>query len=243
MLDPRDRHPMQTTRRRQVVLGEPGGIAELPDPGPKRDQIRLVDSGILRAGCGACMRPTLANMPPEPPCVCHHSDAKIVERGGSQLHAWSLQDCDRDAYDGNERAAGPTKDEMTWPRRAIRTVAWSTKAKFTAGSAVLLFDSEDSILLVKSRLHDRGEWGLPGGFQRLRETSRQTAIRETREETGLQLVASELSLLARCRQTWAATSTPSTFTASAKRRQPTSGVPSKSQTLRGTRRTTCRGLP
>jgi 8-oxo-dGTP diphosphatase len=48
---------------------------------------------------------------------------------------------------------------------------------------------EDKVLLVKRKHPPRaGEWGLPGGAQKLGETIMQTAVREAREETGLDIV-------------------------------------------------------
>lgn len=47
---------------------------------------------------------------------------------------------------------------------------------------------DDKVLLVKRRNAPRqGEWGLPGGMQNLGETIMQAAVREAREETGLDI--------------------------------------------------------
>lgn len=47
---------------------------------------------------------------------------------------------------------------------------------------------EDKVLLVKRAQDPRkGEWGLPGGVQNLGETIMQAAVREAREETGLDI--------------------------------------------------------
>jgi len=46
----------------------------------------------------------------------------------------------------------------------------------------------DRLLLVKRKHPPRqGEWGLPGGVQQLGETIMQAAVREAREETGLDI--------------------------------------------------------
>ncbi len=46
----------------------------------------------------------------------------------------------------------------------------------------------DKVLLVKRKNPPRqGEWGLPGGAQNLGETLMETAVREVREETGLDI--------------------------------------------------------
>lgn len=47
----------------------------------------------------------------------------------------------------------------------------------------------DKVLLVKRGKPPRkGEWGLPGGVQQLGETIMAAAVREAREETGLNIV-------------------------------------------------------
>lgn len=52
----------------------------------------------------------------------------------------------------------------------------------------------DSVLLIRRGKPPRlGEWSLPGGAQELGETVRQTAIREVREETGIEIA--DLALL------------------------------------------------
>jgi ADP-ribose pyrophosphatase YjhB (NUDIX family) len=47
----------------------------------------------------------------------------------------------------------------------------------------------DKVLLIKRGNPPRtGEWGLPGGAQKLGETIMQAAVREAREETGLDIM-------------------------------------------------------
>jgi ADP-ribose pyrophosphatase YjhB (NUDIX family) len=47
---------------------------------------------------------------------------------------------------------------------------------------------EDKVLLVKrGQAPRKGEWGLPGGAQHVGETIMQAAVREVREETGLDI--------------------------------------------------------
>ena len=57
-----------------------------------------------------------------------------------------------------------------------------------AGVGVVVW-RDDKILLVKrGREPRRGQWSLPGGKQKLGETILETAVREVREETGLDIV-------------------------------------------------------
>jgi len=57
----------------------------------------------------------------------------------------------------------------------------------------LISGDEGRLLLVK-RAHDPydGHWDIPGGFCELREHPRDAAVREAREETGLEVEGSDL---------------------------------------------------
>ena len=52
------------------------------------------------------------------------------------------------------------------------------------GSVAVVRNGEGKILL---QLRDDGRWGLPGGLMELGESCEETARRETKEETGLDL--------------------------------------------------------
>lgn len=57
-----------------------------------------------------------------------------------------------------------------------------------AGVGVVIW-RDDKVLLVKRKHPPRqGEWGLPGGKQKLGESIMQAAVREAREETGLDIM-------------------------------------------------------
>ena len=58
------------------------------------------------------------------------------------------------------------------------------------GAAVSLIEDGGKVLLVKRC--DCGKWGIPGGLMEYGETLEQTALREAREETGLEVKAEAL---------------------------------------------------
>ncbi|MBE6827119.1 MAG: NUDIX domain-containing protein [Ruminococcaceae bacterium] len=59
------------------------------------------------------------------------------------------------------------------------------------GSVVIITDTDGRILLQK-RTHPKGRWGLPGGLMELGESCEETAVREVREETSLEVRNLEL---------------------------------------------------
>ena len=62
----------------------------------------------------------------------------------------------------------------------------------TPAVAVILF-RDKKILLVKRKFEPKkGGWTLPAGFMEYNETSEQTAIRETKEETNLDIEVKDL---------------------------------------------------
>jgi ADP-ribose pyrophosphatase YjhB (NUDIX family) len=104
----------------------------------------------------------------------------------------------------NVNVARSTYDHRLGPgTRIVRIGAWLLKAKFTHGSIVIVLDEKHRILLVKEGIRERGRWGLPGGFTNLRESARQTATRELREEAGVHVDAGNLRDIAEYKQPWA----------------------------------------
>ena len=66
-----------------------------------------------------------------------------------------------------------------------------TRPLILPGAAVIVMDSSQRVLLLQRA--DTGGWGLPGGFMEPGESLEETARREVREETGLEL--DELTLM------------------------------------------------
>ncbi len=61
---------------------------------------------------------------------------------------------------------------------------------FNSSAAVVLFiTDEQGRLLIAKRAHEpaKGTWDLPGGFVDMYETAEEAAVRELKEETGLQI--------------------------------------------------------
>lgn len=61
--------------------------------------------------------------------------------------------------------------------------------------AAIIIENEKGEILLQSRA-DREKWGLPGGCQNLGERFEETIIRETKEETNLDILESDLKLIA-----------------------------------------------
>jgi 8-oxo-dGTP pyrophosphatase MutT (NUDIX family) len=74
---------------------------------------------------------------------------------------------------------------VTW-----RTDYWDDPAapvprRIVPGASVLVIDGEGRVLLHRRR--DSGDWSLPGGIMELGETLSATAVREAREEAGVEI--------------------------------------------------------
>ena len=77
------------------------------------------------------------------------------------------------SHEGRERGFCP----------ACRVILYENPVPATA---VVVFNARDELLLVqRAQEPGKGKWCLPGGFQEMGETPEQCALREFREETGL----------------------------------------------------------
>ena len=77
--------------------------------------------------------------------------------------------------------------------RVVRALIYLSSTKFTAGSIVVWVDAGE-VLLVRSVYGERA-WGFPGGVMSRREDPVDCALRELLEETGIDVVADDLSLI------------------------------------------------
>jgi ADP-ribose pyrophosphatase YjhB (NUDIX family) len=93
--------------------------------------------------------------------------------------------------------------------------------RFPVGAIAIVRDEAGRVLLVRQTYHrERALWGVPGGWLGRGETPREAAVRETFEETGVQVIPSrvlsvgsgpygEISLAYECRIVGAANFRPS----------------------------------
>jgi len=56
------------------------------------------------------------------------------------------------------------------------------------GVGVVVWKDDEFLLIRRGKEPMRGAWSIPGGRQNLGETVKEAAIREIREETGLEIV-------------------------------------------------------
>lgn len=73
-----------------------------------------------------------------------------------------------------------------------KTSAGSNSRQYPAqpmvGIGVVIWRGDKILLVKRGKAPRKGEWSLPGGTQELGETIMQAAVREAREETGLDIV-------------------------------------------------------
>lgn len=75
-------------------------------------------------------------------------------------------------HSGGRAAADPRE----YPRRPF------------VGVGVVVLHDENVLLIRRGNPPRAGEWSLPGGAQHVGETVRETAVREVREETGVEII-------------------------------------------------------
>lgn len=73
------------------------------------------------------------------------------------------------------------------PVQARRSVVRALSPTFTAGSIVVIERDDGAVLLIRQAY--RSGWGLPGGLMAKGESPEEAAVREVREEVGLELGA------------------------------------------------------
>jgi len=86
----------------------------------------------------------------------------------------------------------------TLPRlSALLDVGWKLArrllyARYRLGAAAVIVNGQGEVLLVQHN-YARQDWTLPGGAADPRESITETALREVREETGLEVVAEHVT--------------------------------------------------
>ncbi len=71
------------------------------------------------------------------------------------------------------------------PRRLRRQAVRILAPTYTVGAVCVIQGDDDRIVLIRQRYRDR--WGLPGGLLARRELAAHAAVREVREEIGLEV--------------------------------------------------------
>ena len=72
------------------------------------------------------------------------------------------------------------------PSWMIRSLLHAANPHFIVSAAGIFRNAGGEVLLLRHVFRDRYPWGLPGGFLKAGETPEQGAVRELREETGLE---------------------------------------------------------
>lgn len=84
-----------------------------------------------------------------------------------------------------------------WSHPLVAALSRVLVARHRVGVLVVLFNECDEVLLLQSVFHTTSDWGLPGGWLKRREAPGQGALRELREETGLEATLGPVVLISR----------------------------------------------
>jgi 8-oxo-dGTP diphosphatase len=79
------------------------------------------------------------------------------------------------------------RDSFGRPRKTCSACDYIQFRSPAAAAAVVAARGRDIVLVQRAIEPYRGQWGLPAGFQEYGETPEEAAIREAREETGLEV--------------------------------------------------------
>jgi ADP-ribose pyrophosphatase YjhB (NUDIX family) len=74
------------------------------------------------------------------------------------------------------RKSAPASDDRHYPSRPV------------VGVGVVIWRKDKVLLIRRGQPPRKNEWSLPGGMQHLGETIMEAAVREAREETGLDIM-------------------------------------------------------
>jgi 8-oxo-dGTP pyrophosphatase MutT (NUDIX family) len=79
-----------------------------------------------------------------------------------------------------------TWGRFPFPRPVRRLIQWTLSPKFIVGVVAVVFDEQGRLLLLQHTYKHKYPWGFPGGGMDYGETTEQTALRELREEAGIE---------------------------------------------------------
>jgi 8-oxo-dGTP pyrophosphatase MutT (NUDIX family) len=104
-------------------------------------------------------------------------------------------------------------EHRDWPVDAKEFAKFAAKGREPVGAAVLVWDRQRRILLLRHRPETGWQdlWATPGGMAEKGETPEACAVRETREETGLEVTLTSLTKVIVCHVTHEARTIPYTF--------------------------------
>ncbi len=81
------------------------------------------------------------------------------------------------------------------PKKARRWLTRRVQTTFTVSAAGIITNARGEVLLLNHVLRPVSGWGLPGGFMNIGEQPETTLRRELHEETGIELINVNLTLV------------------------------------------------